>query len=64
MERFFTISKGTINNYIIFIRHLRLIDDSHNIQTSDGSSILSGLALGIIEVGRNSDHSMCNLRKG
>lgn len=59
MERFFTIS----NNYIIFIRHLRLIDDSHNIQTSDGSSILSGLALGIIEVGRNSDHSMCNLRK-
>lgn len=47
----------------LLTRHLRLIDDSHHIQTSNGSSILGGLTLGIIEVGRNSDHSMCNLRK-
>lgn len=46
-----------------FTGHLRLVDDSHNIQSSNGSSILGGLALGIIEVGRNSDHSMCDLGK-
>lgn len=47
----------------VFTRHLRLIDDSHHIQTGNGSSILGGLTLGIIEVGRNSDYSMCNLIK-
>ncbi|KAG7232401.1 hypothetical protein INR49_008890 [Caranx melampygus] len=32
-------------------------------QTSDGTSILGGLALGIIEVGGDSDHSMSDLKK-
>lgn len=49
--------------YIILIGCLRFIDNSHNIQTSNGTSILSGLALSIIEVGGDSDHSMCDLRK-
>lgn len=39
---------------------LRLIDDSHHVQTSNSTGILSGLALSIIKVGRDSDHSMCN----
>lgn len=47
----------------IFSGHLRLIDNSHDIQTSDGTSILSGLALSIIKVGRDSDHSMSDLGK-
>lgn len=43
---------------------LRFIDDSHHIQASNSTSILGGLALSIIEVGRDSDHSMCNLQNG
>lgn len=42
---------------------LRLIDDSHHVQASDSTSILGGLALSIIEVGGDGDHSMCNLQK-
>lgn len=41
-------------------KHLRLVDDPHDIQAGDDSSILGGLTLGIIEVGRDSDHSMCH----
>ena len=41
---------------------LRLIDDPHHIKSSDGTGILGGLALSIIEIGRDSDHSMCNLQ--
>ncbi|KAK2555370.1 hypothetical protein P5673_023006 [Acropora cervicornis] len=35
-----------------------LVNDSHNIETSNGSSILGGLTLGIIEIGRHCDNSM------
>ncbi len=31
------------------IQYLRLIDDSDDVQTGDGSCIFGGLALGIIE---------------
>ena len=41
--------------------NLRLIDDSHHVQTCDDASILGGLTLGIIEIGRDSHHSMGNL---
>mmetsp|Transcript_28988 Transcript_28988/g.81655 ORF Transcript_28988/g.81655 Transcript_28988/m.81655 type:complete len:550 (-) Transcript_28988:41-1690(-) len=37
-----------------------LVDDTFNRQASNGACILGGLALGIIEVGRNSDDSMLN----
>ncbi len=39
----------------------RLIDDSDDVQTGDGSCIFGGLALGIIEISGHSDHSMCDL---
>lgn len=32
-----------------------LIDDSENVDTSDDTSILGGLSLGVIEIGRDSD---------
>lgn len=35
-----------------------LVNDSHNIETSNGSSILGGLTLGIIEIGRHCDNRM------
>mmetsp|Transcript_1517 Transcript_1517/g.3274 ORF Transcript_1517/g.3274 Transcript_1517/m.3274 type:complete len:414 (+) Transcript_1517:607-1848(+) len=38
-----------------------LIDDTEHIQTGDGTSILGSLPLGIVEVGRNSDHSVLDL---
>lgn len=34
----------------------RLIDDTENIEARDGTSILGGLALGVIEVGRHSNN--------
>lgn len=43
------------------IVYLRLIDDSDDVQTGDGSCIFGGLALGVIEISGNSDHSMCDL---
>ena len=43
--------------------YLRLVNDPHDIQTGDGSSILCGLTLGIIEVSRNSDHCMGDLQR-
>lgn len=33
-----------------------LIDDAENIKSTNGSSIFSCLALGVIEIGRNSDN--------
>lgn len=38
-----------------------LIEDSHDIQASDSASILGGISLGIIKVGRDSDDSVLNL---
>ncbi|KAI8129334.1 hypothetical protein FF38_14239 [Lucilia cuprina] len=38
----------------------RFIDDTQNIQTSNGTSILSGLTLRVIEIGWHSDDSICN----
>ena len=35
----------------------RFIDNSEHVETGDGSSIFSGLALGVVEVSRNSDDS-------
>ncbi len=43
------------------IGYSRLIDDSDDVQTGDGSCIFGGLALGIIEISGHSDHSMCDL---
>lgn len=42
---------------------LRLVDDPHDIETGDGSGILGGLALGIVEVSRDSDHGMGDLQR-
>lgn len=55
--------RGKIDKHTIFCGHLRLIDNSHDIQTSNGASILGGLTLGIVEVGRDSDHSMSDLKE-
>ena len=46
-----TISEG---------RSSRFVDDTLHFETSDLASILSCLALRVIEVSRNSDHSLCN----
>lgn len=42
---------------------LRLIDDSHHVQASDGTGVLGSLALSIVEVSGDGDHGMCNLSK-
>merc|ERR1712137_33763 len=39
-----------------------LIQNSHNVQTSDSTGILSGLSLTIIEIGWNSHHDVLNAR--
>lgn len=36
----------------------RLVDNAHNVETSNGSSILRRLALSIVEVGGDSDHGI------
>ncbi|PON89344.1 Glutamate dehydrogenase, NAD-specific [Trema orientale] len=33
-----------------------LVDDSHDVKPSNGASVLGGLTLRIVEIGRNSDH--------
>lgn len=43
--------------------HLRLVDNPYHVQTSDDSSILGCLTLGIIEVGGDSDHSVSDLEE-
>ena len=40
---------------------LRFVDDSHDVQTSDGSGVLRGLSLGIVEVGGHSHHRVGHL---
>lgn len=42
--------------------HLRLIDDPHDVQSSDRPSIFGCLTLGIIEVSGHCDHGMGNLQ--
>jgi len=37
-----------------------LIDDTKDIQSSDGAGILGGLTLVVVEVGRNSDDGLLN----
>jgi len=39
----------------------RLIDNTLNVETGNGTGILSGLTLGVVEVGRNGDDSVLNL---
>mmetsp|Transcript_33377 Transcript_33377/g.45689 ORF Transcript_33377/g.45689 Transcript_33377/m.45689 type:complete len:468 (-) Transcript_33377:106-1509(-) len=39
----------------------RLVDDSKNVQTGNGTSVLGGLTLSIIEIGRDSDDSSRDL---
>ena len=38
----------------------RFIDDPHYVETSNGASVFGSLALGIIEVGRHSNNSVCD----
>ena len=40
---------------------LRLVDDSHHIESCNGASILGGLPLCVVEVRRDSDHGMSDL---
>ena len=42
-------------------RGSRLIDDAHHFQARNLTGILRGLPLGIVEVGRNRDHSLVDL---
>ena len=39
--------------------HLRLINDPHDIQASNSASILGGLSLCVIEVGRHRHNCVC-----
>mmetsp|Transcript_27016 Transcript_27016/g.45224 ORF Transcript_27016/g.45224 Transcript_27016/m.45224 type:complete len:293 (-) Transcript_27016:213-1091(-) len=39
----------------------RLIDDTQNVHTGDNTSILSGLTLGVIEIGRDGDNCVLDL---
>lgn len=39
-------------------RRSRLVDDTENIQASNETSVFSGLALRVVEVGRDSDHGI------
>lgn len=41
--------------------HLRFIDDPHDVEASNGASVLSGLSLGIVEVGGDCYHGMSHL---
>ena len=41
-----------------------LIDDTQNVQARDGSSILSGLALRVVEVGGHRNYSIVDSLKG
>ena len=38
-----------------------LVDDAHDFQTRDGTGVLGGLALGVIEVGRHRDNGLGDL---
>jgi hypothetical protein len=38
----------------------RLIDDTQNVETRNCASILCGLMLRVIEIGQNSDNSICD----
>jgi hypothetical protein len=38
----------------------RLVDDTQNLKTGNGTSILGSLTLGVVEVGRDGDNSLAN----
>ena len=54
-------SNDCIKPCISWVPHLRFVDDSHNIQSSNGSGIFSCLTLGIIEVSWYSNDGIVDL---
>ncbi len=54
MSWLWVFSKQNVITFVATI-HLRFIDDPHDVETSDGAGVFRGLALGVVEVGRNSD---------
>mmetsp|Transcript_8364 Transcript_8364/g.13279 ORF Transcript_8364/g.13279 Transcript_8364/m.13279 type:complete len:629 (+) Transcript_8364:30-1916(+) len=55
------LARGLLLKTIRDSRGGRLVDDAKNVEASDHTGILGGLALGVVEVSRDSDHSVLHV---